>query len=205
MYFLSLHTLYKAMAKRKNKQRGGWTKDGTDNRRSKAENIYYLKMSIMRLMEAEEDTDSAYDTLQQYIEQLENEAIGKEDKSIYFFTPEEVKKTNDEIPDCHNDKPLDGHLILKLYMSDLEWLYNFFDDTPTIQNKIVNLLHDLCPEKTLVAKVVPNTYEMVEALPGFDENLPFAVAEPIYDGGRKRKSRRCKTRSRRRRTLRRSR
>lgn len=198
------------MAKRKNKLRGGWTlklNSPNDRRAYKAEILNQLKREIEKFIQEDDDKhdNEEYEKLENYISRFELEAQGniEQNKQWFFFTPEEVNKTKQEIKDCVNTDRKD----FNDYVSDLKMVYKLFEEdwSSEVQDKIANLLHDLCPEKTLVAKVIPDVYEAEEALPVFDENLPVAVAEPIYDGGRKRKSRRRKTRSRRRRTLRRSR
>jgi hypothetical protein len=94
----------------------------------------------------------------------------------FFFTPDEVKKTNDEITNCTNSDRQD----FNDYVSDLKTMAHYFRPLPRVYRKMLHLIHDLCPANSPVARAVP-VAEAEEA-----SNLP--VAETILDGGR-RKSR----------------
>jgi hypothetical protein len=115
----------------------------------------------------------------QDIDKLVNEANPEQPLRLtqqwFFFTPDEIQKTNDEIADCANTERKD----FNEYLSDLQFLVTYFSDRPRVARKMMNLIHDLCPANTQVATAIRVADAVAE---------PFAVAEPVVEGGR-RKSR----------------
>lgn len=141
-----------------NKQRGGWFAnymDPNDRRGLKAQNIHDIlrkfKSSYERGANGNDFDSKTSNSLGKLVTEAEAEQPLPLTQQWFFFTPDEVRKTNEEIADCvHTDRR-----DFNEYLEDLRSLVTYFSNRPRVQEKMMNLIHDLCPANTQVATAVP--------------------------------------------------
>jgi hypothetical protein len=168
-----------AKKSRKNKHRGG---EVEDNRQDKSFNLHTLKENIEEYNPSNEEMKEIIKKFKEEGERLADGIVGE---SIYFFTPEEVKKTNElitklinkannqnteeankQITDCVNVE----HAEFKDYVSELIWMDKLFtediDYSPKTQHSILKLVRELCPEseKVLIENREKRKNEKIENL-----------------------------------------
>jgi hypothetical protein len=136
---------------RKNKQRGGDWPPNLMNPKDRR-GVKVVAMHGMRLkFQSNEITGNFEKDFSNDPKQLSNlrkliEEANSEDQvnlaqKWYFFTPDEVRRTNEEIPDCVTTDRRD----FNRYISDLKFLATYFNNEPKVQSKMLQLAHDLCP------------------------------------------------------------
>jgi hypothetical protein len=192
------------MKKKMNKQRGGWFPNAlnpSDRRGLKAASLNQLTRKFRLSYERGENGNDFDGKTMQDIDKLVNEANPEQPLRLtqqwFFFTPDEVKKTSDEIADCVNTDRKD----FNEYVSDLRYLVTYFSDRPIVARKMIDLIHDLCPANTQVATAIP-VADAEEVLSGESNGLPVAEAAIVEGGRRKSRARKLGGKSKKRNTKR---
>jgi hypothetical protein len=120
---------------------------GNDRRNDKASSLNKLRLDI--------ENGNRNEKVERYLMLLESDAIKAQEKKslylFYLFTEEEIKLTNDEVPNCLETK----HEEFKKYISDLEWFSEWFSkNKPNISSSVRRILlglsKKLCPAKAKV-------------------------------------------------------
>lgn len=169
-----------------NKQRGGWLVNAmnpNDRRGLKAQNIHDILRKFKLSYELGENGNDFDNRTLTSVGKLITEAEQPLPltQQWFFFTPDEVEKTNKEIEnDCVNTDRKD----FNEYLDDLRSLVTYFSDRPTVARKMMNLIHDLCPANTQVATAIP----VAVGHEATRDDLP--VAEAVVEGGRRKSQRR---------------